>query len=192
MEGGVKRHRNRGEMQVKAENLEAEKKSKRINLSVKVKNSFQGHSAEFKSGDQEKRAEKEDGFIDWQPTKEEREKLILMWTGVIFFMAIIIVGWAVMFEQTFSVAKNDGQSLLDWQKWNQTASDIGKNFDATAGQLQTMKNLLSQAAAQSASGTNAITATNNGVSATSLNQTELNNMKTKILELQLEKATTTK
>jgi hypothetical protein len=181
MEGGIKRHRSRRKKQVKAEDLEMDRKDKKVSLSVKIKNYSKNRSTDFESSEQEKLDENEEVIIDRRVDKEERQKLTLMWGGVIFFMAIIIIGWAMMFRQSFGVAKNDGKSLLDWQKWNQTANDIGKNFDATAGQLQTMKSLLTQAAAQNASGTSA--------TAAPLNQTELNNMKTKILELQ---KTTTK
>ena len=167
---------------IKNENFEMEKKDKKISLSVKIKNYSQNHSAEFKSSDQKKSGEKEETIIDWQADKNERDKLILMWSGVIFFMVIIIVGWAIMFRQSFGVAKNNGQSLFDWQKWNQTAADASKNFDSTTGRLQTMKSLLTQqAAAQNASGNNA--------TAAPLIQEELNNIKIKILESQ---KTTTK
>jgi hypothetical protein len=184
MEGGLKRHRSRRKMQAKVEDLEIEKKDKKVSLSVKIKNYSKNRSTDFESNEQEKPDENEEVVIDRQADKEERQKLTLMWGGVIFFMAIIIIGWAMMFRQSFGVAKNDGKSLLDWQKWDQTASDIGKNFEATAGQLQTMKGLLTQVAAQNASGTNA--------TAAPLNQTELNNMKNKILELQIEKTVTNK
>jgi hypothetical protein len=187
MEGGLKRHRSRRKKQEKAEDLGMEKKGKRTSLSVKIKNHSTllrtGYSSDLKSEDQNN-LEKEEFVIDRQTDKEERQKLTYMWSGVIFFMVIIVIGWVVTFRQSFGIAKTDGQSLLDWQKWNQTADDIGKNFETTAGQLQTMKSLLTQAAAQNASGTSA--------TAAPLNQTELNNMKTKILELQIEKTVTNK
>jgi hypothetical protein len=184
MEGGIKRHRSRRKKQEKVENLEMEKRDKRVSLSVKIRNYSQSHSADFQSNDQKKLDEKEEFVIDRQADKEERKKMMLMWGGVIFFMVIIIIGWAVMFRQSFGVAKTNGQSLLDWQKWNQTASDIGKNFDATAEQLKTMKSLLTQVAAQNASGTNISTVLAAGTSTKQIDQADLNRIKEEIINLE--------
>lgn len=190
MEGKIKRHRSRKKKQGEADNPEMEKKDKKVSLSVKINNYPQKRSVDLKS-DNQKKSDQEEFVINRADDQEERHKLKLMWSGVIFFMAIIVIGWVVIFRQSFNVAKNSGQSLVDWQKWNQTVNDVGKNFNATAGQLQTMKNLLNQAAALNASGTNAAVASNNSAVAAPLNQTELNNMKIN-LEAQLEKAKTNK
>ena len=128
----------------------------------------------------------------------EKKKSLIMWSGVVFFMALVLVLWGINIRQEFkkvSAANNVDQSSTDWQKMTQ---DLTSKLDEMKKNLDTISNY-SATAANNASST--VASSTNGVqptaslpqasstkeistpAATSSAQAELGKLKTKLEKL---------
>jgi hypothetical protein len=161
------------------------KKSERVDLQVRVKKS----EPRIEKKDNTKEDIDEPEII--MPTKAERDKMILMWSGVIFFMAVIICFWAFSFKGTISSAKsNKNDKSFNWDEITKMTDEFGKRWDMTKDQLKEMQDALAKESQTLASSTVTATSTlpqNMDVATSSvqnINQADLNNIKAKILELE--------
>jgi hypothetical protein len=138
----------------------SEEKKKRVSLKVKVK---QTEKKETVVGRNEDRAEKEDNDqLELVLPAVEKEKTILMWGGVIFFMAIIVVFWAFSFKNTIgshNATSDKGSST--WDGISQIGEELDKNINSTKEQIDKMKFMLELQAKLQASSTPLTATTSN-------------------------------
>ena len=179
MEGGIKKAKNRKKGTIEDNELDNTNRGKRVSLQVKIKKSS--------AKKQEKKEIEPERYLEtnFYP-REEREKSMLMWSGVIFFMAIIALVWVFTFKSTFKTDESK-KDAFNWNELNKITDDLSKNFDESKKQFQTMKEALTKAAEKASSTQTSITTSTETVELTS---EEINLLKSKIIEL--EKATTTK
>jgi hypothetical protein len=186
MEGGQKKVKSKKKKVNKQVVLDEKiKKRERVNLQVRVKKSEQ----RIEKKDNTKEAIDEPEII--MPTKAEREKIILLWSGVIFFMAVIICFWAFSFRGTISSAKSEkDDKSFNWDEITKITDEFEKKWSITKEQLKEMQDALAKENQILASSTITVASTlpqNINVatsSALNLNQADLNNIKAKILELE--------
>ncbi len=168
MEGGKKKikHRVKKTRHIEDGKVKKVRKTKRFSLPVKV--SKEGKELSTVNNYHLNRDESE-SFLDEknvelylpQAVKTEREKTILMWSGVIFFTVVIFFFWAASLKESLKnsvLARNDRN--FDW-------NELSKNLDITKEQLQEIKEVLETKNHITASST-----INTTVASTSLNITQ--------------------
>ena len=66
--------------------------------------------------------------------KFEKEKRMIMWTGVSFFMILIMIFWVINFQRNFkAIAMDQKGGLPDWQQ-------VTQQFQATMNNTSEVKN----------------------------------------------------
>jgi len=75
----------------------------------------------------------------YQEDKVERDKKMIMWTGVSFFMVLILVGWTWSFKKAMKKinVQSDQGSAIDWAE---ISSDFSQTMDQMKQGLAEVKN----------------------------------------------------
>ncbi|MCX6796018.1 MAG: hypothetical protein NTW06_00800 [Candidatus Falkowbacteria bacterium] len=178
MEGGKKKNNK--------QTMKKEGKKKRVNLQVKVKKEKKNI---FEPG--ENGGSHDDSQLEFFLPRAEKDKTIMLWGGVIFFMVIIIVCWAITFTAGLNrQSTSEGKSGFNWEKINQLGEELNKNFDSTKNQIEEMKNILKIEALLRASSTANLLASSTKEEGSSsavvpnLSSEEIKNIKEKIIQLE--------
>jgi hypothetical protein len=123
--------------------------------------------------------------------KAEKDKIILMWSGVAFFMILIVGFWIFSFKQTIgSNTKTDDKSF-DWSEINKMTDELSKNYSETKNQIAEMKQILEAQSKQIATTTEIATTSEINLNSlpqdsNNLNPEELEKIKQGIINLEKE------
>jgi len=186
MEGGKQKPRSkRGKKSTLADNPKEEiKKSKRVDLHVKVKKAEpNGHEVK-KEGIQDNQKKVEPIYIP--SSKAERDRIVLMWSGAIFFMAVIFVCWLTIFKSSVSnIASISKDTDLNFEPINKIVEEFSNNFSSTTEQIKVISAIAKQAEQNSA--TTTVTVDQSGgslpTSSVNLSDADLNKLKEEIINL---------
>lgn len=160
------------------------KKSKRIGLTVKVSKSkpVKKDKTEF---EKKEKIELEELSLP----QVEKDKIVLMWSGVAFFMIVIVGFWFFSIRQSIGNFKlSDKDKSFDWSELNKIADEFTKNIDLTKEQIASMKVALSAqgqelATTTIASSTPVETSFNSLPTENKINQQDLDRIKQELLEI---------
>ena len=106
--------------------------SKRIRNEEQIEAIFERKRAEIK------KAESDQNQL-YQFKKVERKKRMIMWSGVSFFMVLIMAFWIYNTKQIFETEKNISDSQLPLTDWKEMTKEVGSQINEIRGAVNEMK-----------------------------------------------------
>jgi len=186
MEGGKQKSKSKKvKKSVLTSNLKEEgKKSKRVDLHVKVKKAESNVREIGKEDIQDHQKKAEPLYIPL--AKAEKDKIVLMWSGAIFFMAVIFICWVSIFKNSVSdLAATSKDVDSNFEPIDKIVEEFSNNFSSTTEQIKVLGTLAKQLEKDSASTT--ITSDQNSEvlpkNNVNLSDEDLNKIKEEIINL---------
>ena len=186
MEGGKQKPKlKKVKKSVLTSNLKEEgKKSKRVDLHVKVKKAESNVREIGKEDIQDHQKKAEPLYIPL--AKTEKDKIVLMWSGAIFFMAVIFICWVAIFKSSVSdLAATSKDVDSNFEPIDKIVEEFSNNFSSTTEQIKVLSTLAKQLEQDSAS-TTITSDQNSGVLPTNnvnLSDEDLNKIKEEIINI---------
>jgi len=146
------------------------KKIKKVDLKVKIK----------KVRSKKKKVERE---VKVEPIEEqlvideiikaeeiERDKRLIMWTGVIFFMVLILTIWIINFKNVFQAKQSENTNSSAIQEWNKITDEFTETWEKVRQGMSELKQTTTTTTEENAS--------------SQVSQEQINELKVKLEELE--------
>jgi type II secretory pathway component PulM len=112
--------------------------------------------------------------------RAERDKRMILWTGVTFFMAVIFIFWIFNLKSTFKQIESENVGDSDFN-WNEITDGFGKTMDEMKENLAEIKEFAETADEASTSTENTISTTTRDIFS---DQEEIGALKARLEELE--------